>query len=107
MQMKLLMNSLSHLVQDIRGFYFILITSIRESDFIFDLVQLMYYQCHEINFKRGGSYIDSPAWTKKKKTIINPKNTFDKCFQYTATVTLNYGEIKWDPEEEFQILNRL
>ena len=32
----------------------------RESDFIFDSVQIMYYKCHKVNFKRGGAYIDSP-----------------------------------------------
>ena len=42
-------------------------TSIKGSDFIIDSVQLLYYKCHKINFKRGGTYIDSPAWTKKKK----------------------------------------
>ena len=42
-------------------------TSIRGSDFIFDSVQLLYYTCYKINFKRGGSYIDSPDWIKKKK----------------------------------------
>ena len=26
-------------------------TSERRSDFIFDLVQLLYYKCHKINFK--------------------------------------------------------
>ena len=30
------------------------------SDFVFDSVQLMYYKCHKVNFKRGGSYIVSP-----------------------------------------------
>ena len=35
-------------------------TSMRESDFIFDLVQLMYEKCHKVNFRHGGSYIDSP-----------------------------------------------
>ena len=51
--------------------------SMRRSDFIFDSVQLMYYKCYKMNFKRGGSYVDSPDWIKKKKTI-NPKNTDDK-----------------------------
>ena len=27
----------------------------------------MDYKCHEISFKRGGSYIDSPDWIKNKK----------------------------------------
>ena len=39
-------------------------TSMRGSDFIFDLVQLLYYKCHKINFKDSGSYIDSPDWIK-------------------------------------------
>ena len=29
-------------------------TSMRGSDFIFDCVHLLYYECHKINFKRGG-----------------------------------------------------
>ena len=42
-------------------------TSMKGSDFISDSVQLMYYECHKVNFIRGGSYIDSPDWIKKKK----------------------------------------
>ena len=68
----------------------------RGSDFIFDSVQLLYYKFHNISFKRGGSYIDSPDWIKKKKGIINPKNEDSKCFQYAATVASNHEEIKRD-----------
>ena len=50
----------------------------RGSNFIFDSVQLMYYKCHKINFKRGGSYIDSPDWIKNKEAIIDPKTEDDK-----------------------------
>ena len=32
----------------------------RGSDFIFDSVQLMYYKCHKVNLKHGGSYTDFP-----------------------------------------------
>ena len=46
----------------------------------------MYYTCHKVNFKRGGSYIDSADSISKKKTTINPENMDDKCFQYSATV---------------------
>ena len=73
-------------------------TSMRGSGFVFDSVQLLYYKCHKINFKRGGSYIDSPEWIKKKKATTNPKNTGDKCFQYAETVTLYYEENKRHPE---------
>ena len=57
-------------------------TSMRGIDFIFNLVQLLHCKCHIINFKRGGSYIDSPDWIKKKKATINLKskmiNVFNK-----------------------------
>ena len=36
-------------------------TSVKESDFIFDLVQLMYCKCYKVNFKCGGSYVGSPV----------------------------------------------
>ena len=42
-------------------------TSTEGSDFIFNSGQLLCYKCHRINFRRGGSYIDSPDWMKKKK----------------------------------------
>ena len=35
-------------------------TSLRGSNFIFDSIQLMYYKCYKVHFRRGGSYIDSP-----------------------------------------------
>ena len=60
----------------------------KESDFIFYLVQLMYYKSHKVHFKSGGSYIDSPDWIKGKTTIY-PKNEDDKCFHYETTIALN------------------
>ena len=56
-------------------------TSMKGNDFNFDSVQLLYFQYHIVNFKHGGSYIDSPGWIKKKKATINPKNEdmFSKC----------------------------
>ena len=58
----------------------------------------MYYKSHKVSFVRGGSNIDSPDEIKEKKATMNPKNTDDKCFQYAATVALNYGEIESHPE---------
>ena len=46
-------------------------TSMRGSDFIFGAVQVMYYQWHRVNFKRGGSYINFPDYIKKEKVTIN------------------------------------
>ena len=40
----------------------------RGTHFVFDCAHLLYYKCHEINFSRGGSYIDPPDWIKNKKS---------------------------------------
>ena len=72
----------------------ILETSMEGSEFTFDLVQMLYCKCHKVNFRRCGSYIDSPGCIKKKKATINPKNKDAKCSQYGITAALNYEEIK-------------
>ena len=70
-------------------------TSVRGSDFIFDCVHLLYYKCHKISYKRGGSYIDSPECIKNKKATINRTNKkVNKFIQYVLTVALNHEEIK-------------
>ena len=43
----------------------VLETRMKQSDFIFDCVNLSYYKFHKVNFKGGGSYIDSPDWIEK------------------------------------------
>ena len=71
----------------------------RSSDFIFDCVHLLYYKCHKINPNCDGSNLNSPEWTKNKKTTINPIMKKDnKCFQCAVTVSLNHEEIKKDPQ---------
>ena len=49
----------------------------RESEFIFDSVDFLYYHLQKISLKRDGSYIDSSKWLKNKKVTINPKNNND------------------------------
>ena len=70
----------------------------RKSKFVFDSIDLLCYKLHKISLNRGGSYIDYPEWLKNKKATINPKNNYDKCFQYALTVALNYQKIKNNPE---------
>ena len=60
------------------------------SEFVFDSANLLSYHLQKISLNRGGSYVDSPKWLKNKKAKINPKNNYDKCFQYALTVVLNY-----------------
>ena len=52
---------------------------------------LLYYKCHEINFKVNGSYIDSTDWIKKEKAAINLINKKDnKYFQCAIKFALNH-----------------
>ena len=78
--------------------------SMRQSEFMYNAVQLLHYKCHKVNFKRGSSYVDSPVWVKKKKATMNPKNDDDKCFRYSATVASNYNEIEYNPERVSNIV---
>ena len=45
--------------------------SIKGSEFVFDYVDLLYYECHKINPNGGGLYTDSPDWIRNKKAKIN------------------------------------
>ena len=71
----------------------------RGSDFEFDGINFFYYNFNETSIYRGGSDIDSPKWLKDKKSTINLKNNNHKCFQYAATLALNFDNINNHPEK--------
>ena len=78
--------------------------SMRRSEFIFDSVDLLYYNLQKISLNRkGSSYIDSPKWPISKKATINPKNNDNICFQYALTVALIYQNIKKDLQRTSKI----
>ena len=66
----------------------------RGSDFEFDGINFFYYNFNKESIYRGGSYIDSPI-----NSTINLKNNDHKCFQYAATLALNFDNINNHPEE--------
>ena len=106
MQVKLLMNLLMN--ESLLSRYQIGVEIwIRGSNFSFDSLQLLYYKCRKINFKRLELYTNSPDWIKKKKATINPQNKDDKYFQYAATVALNHEEIKRDPQRISKIKHNI
>ena len=72
--------------------------SMRRSEFIFDNVDLLYYDLNKVSLSRVWSYIDSLEWLKNKKSTINPKISDGKCFEYALTVLLNHEQIKKDPQ---------
>ena len=73
-------------------------TKMKGSSYVFERVDLLYYNLHKININKGGSYIDSPDWIKNKKATINPKHKDNECFKYAITAALNYEEIGKDPQ---------
>ena len=62
----------------------------RGSEFVYDSVDVLYYNLNKVSLSRGGSYVDSPNCLKNKKATINP--------QHTVTVALNYEQIGDHPE---------
>ena len=78
--------------------------SMRGSEFVYDSVDVLYYNLNKVSLSRGGSYIDSPKWLKNKKATLNPQNKKDDtCFQYALTVALKYEKIKKDPQRVSKI----
>ena len=73
--------------------------SMTGSKFVYDSVDVLYYNLNKVSLSRGGSHIDSPKRVKNKRATINPQNKKDdRCFQYSVTVALNHEQIKDHPE---------
>ena len=51
--------------------------SMKDSEFVFDYLHFLYYECHKINPNHGGSYIDSKKYQEipSIKKITNVFNT--------------------------------
>ena len=48
--------------------------SMRGNEFVYDSVDVLYYNLNKVSLSRGGSYIDSHKWLKNKKATIHPQN---------------------------------
>ena len=94
--MKSLNLSLNHFYRDLKK---TCKKKMRGSDFEFDGINFLNYNFNKTSICRVGSYIDSPKWLKDKKSTINPKNNDLKCFQYAATLALNFDNINNHPEK--------
>ena len=74
----------------------------KDINFIFDYVHLLYCKCNKMNLNHDGPDIDSLDCIKANKQTINAINLINKndnkCFQYAATRTLNHEEI-WKNSE--------
>ena len=70
----------------------------KDSDFIFNAINYLFYDFNRVSISKGGSYIESPKWPKDKKCTINQKNNDSKCFQYATTLALNFNKIDKHPQ---------
>ena len=70
----------------------------RGSDFVFNGINYFYYEFNRVSISKGGSYIESPKWLNDKKRTVNQKNNDNKCFQYAATLALNFDKVTSHPE---------
>ena len=67
---------------------------VKDSKFIFESVDLLYYSLHKTTLRRGKPYIKSSECLRNKGATITPQNYYDnKCFQYSTTAALNNKNI--------------
>ena len=56
--------------------------STRGSEFVYNSVDVLYYNLNKVSLSRGRSYIDSTKWVKNERATINSQNKKDdRCFQ--------------------------
>ena len=72
--------------------------SMKGNEFIFNSVDILYYNLNKISLVRVGTYIDTAKCIKNKIATINLKNNYDKCFIYAITAALNLKQIKSLPQ---------
>ena len=74
------------------------------SEFVFDFLNVLYYDLNKISLNRGGSYIPTFKWLDDKKATINPKNNDNKCFMYSFIIKQDHKQIKDHPERISNIM---
>ena len=71
----------------------------KDSKFVFESADLLYYSLHKTTLRRGKSHTKSSKWLRNKGATINPQNYDDNnCFQYAITIALNHQNIENHPE---------
>ena len=64
------------------------------SSYVFESIEECNIHFHKIDFRRGSSFIEQPAWLKNKKATINPQNNDIYCFMYAVTIALYSKELE-------------
>ena len=66
--------------------------------FVFDEVQYMDVDFHQLNLTRGSSYLPLTDWLAHKKAIINPFNEDQECFKWAVITASRWEEINRNPQ---------
>ena len=53
-------------------------------EFVFEEVLYMDVDFHQLNLRRGSSYLPLPDWLARKKVIINLLNKDQECFKWAV-----------------------
>ena len=70
--------------------------TLRDSKFVFDKISHTDISNHRLILTRGSSCVKLPDWLAKKKAILNPKNSDEKCFKFAVIAGLKWEEIDRD-----------
>ena len=73
-----------------------LIESLKDINFKPEGIESITYNLTETII--SNTFLESPEWTKNKKCTMNTQNKDNNCFQYSVTISLNYQNIKNNPE---------
>ena len=81
-----------------------LLISRKGSNFKFSDIEELNIHIHQINLKRGSSYVKTPEWIKNKKATINPYNTNDEyCFAHSIVISLYHEQIGKNPQRNAKL----
>ena len=76
----------------------------KDTEFKFESVDLLYYSLHKTTLRGGRSYIKSHKWLRNIKAAIKQQNYNDSnCFQYAIIIALNHQNIENHPEGIYNV----
>ena len=61
------------------------------SRFVFNEFLYLDVSFHELNLRRGSSYLPLLDWLVRKKAIVNPHNDDEECFKWSVIAVENAG----------------
>ena len=67
------------------------IPALPNNRFVFDQFLYLDVNFHQLNLRRGSSYLPLSDWLVRKKAIINPHNNDEECIKWAVIAVENVG----------------